>query len=247
VPEPVFRHDVGVRLSLLALCALVVALAVPVAAHADRTGMVRAKLGSHPRSDRAAAKHVHGHWEPRPQNHAANHRIPSQRQLRLFRKQNTANPYAKWVTGHYRGTTDQIIQWAAAKWGLSPNFMRAEAAVETWWVMSFVGNEGSAFGLLQVREPYHCEGKTVCGLFKNDTAMNADYYGAIIRSYFDGKQQWLNTVSGNGRRYTKGDFWGSVGYWAAGRWHVAAGERYVAQTKHYLKDKVWAQPYFVGK
>ena len=234
-----------VRLSLL--LALVLALAVPAAAQADATGYVKVKKGTHPLSDRQAAKRVHGHFEPRPQNHAANHRMPSHRQLRLFRRQNNANPYSKWVTGHYTGTTDQIIQWAAAKWGLSPTFMRSVAAVETWWVMSFVGNEGSAFGLYQVREPYHCEGKTVCGLFKHDTAMNADYYGAIIRSYFDGKQTWLNTVTGNGRRYRSGDLWGSVGYWAAGRWHVQAGENYVAQVKHYLAERVWAQPYFVGK
>ena len=235
------------RRLLPVLCLLLTGLVVPSAAHADRTGMVKVKLGSRPLSDRQAAKRVRGSWEPRPQNEAANHRMPTKRELRLFRRQNTANPYKKWVTGHYTGTTDQIIQWAAAKWGLSADFLRAEAAVETWWVMSFVGNEGSAFGLLQVREPYHCKGAVVCGLFRNDTAMNADYYGAIIRSYFDGKQTWLNTVSGNGRRYRKGDFWGSVGYWAAGRWHVAAGDAYVAQTKRYLRDRVWAQPNFVGK
>jgi hypothetical protein len=87
------------------------------------------------------------------------------------------------VTGHYRGSTDQIIQWAAAKWGLSPDLLRAVAAVETWWYMSYVGNDGSSFGLFQVRTPYHCVGATVCGLFRHDTAFNADYYASIIRSY----------------------------------------------------------------
>lgn len=229
------------------VCLLLLALAVPAVARGDSTGFVKARLGSHPLSDRQAAKRVRGHFEPRPQNRKANHRVPTKRQLRLFRKQNTANPYAKWVTGNYRGTTDQIIQWAAAKWGLDVDYMRATAAVETWWVMSFVGNEGTAFGLYQVRKPYHCEGKVVCGLFRHDTAMNADYYGAIIRSYFDGKQTWLNTVTGNGKRYAKGDFWGSVGYWAAGRWWVPAGDIYIAGVRKYLAERVWAQPYFVGK
>ena len=124
-----------VRLSLLLAFAL--ALAVPAAAQADATGYVKVKKGTHPLSDRQAAKRVHGHFEPRPQNHAANHRMPSHRELRLFRRQNTANPYSKWVTGHYTGTTDQIIQWAAAKWGLSPTFMRSVAdslGPESRWV-----------------------------------------------------------------------------------------------------------------
>lgn len=36
-------------------------------------------------------------------------------------------PYKKYVDGNYRGTTDEIIQWAAAKWGLNTNLMRAVA------------------------------------------------------------------------------------------------------------------------
>lgn len=235
------------RRPLLLLCALLgLALLAPAGAQADSTGLVSARIGQPPLRDRQAARMVRGSWEPRPQNRAANHRMPTRAQLRAFRRQNTANPYARWVTGHYRGTTDQIIQWTAAKWGLSVDLLRAVAATETWWVMSFVGNDGDAFGLFQVRRPYHCEGR-VCNLFRNDTAFNADYYGAIIRSYFDGRQTWLNTVSGNGQRYKAGDLWGSVGYWCAGRWHVSAGDTYVAQTQRYLAQRVWDQPYFVGK
>ncbi len=231
---------------LLLLAVLAVGGAVPAGAAAN-SRLVTARIGSAPLSDKAAAAHVRGRFEPRPQNYQANHTIPTGAELQAFRRQNTANPYSQWVTGHYRGTTDQIIQWAAAKWGLSTRLLRAVAATETWWVMSFVGNEGSSFGLFQVRTPYHCEGSVVCGIMRNDTAMNADYYGAIIRSYYDGKQTWLNTVSGNGRRYRAGDLWGSVGYWAAGRWHVAAGDTYVAEVRSYFKQRVWAQPYFVGK
>jgi autotransporter family porin len=207
---------------------------------------VSARIGQPPLSDSQAARRVRGAWEPRPNNWADNHRVPSRAQLRAFHGQNT-QPYSHWVDGQYRGTTDQIIQWAAAKWGLSTDLLRAVAATETWWNMSFVGNDGDAFGLFQVRRPYHCQGP-VCNLFRHDTAFNADYYGSIIRSYYDGKQTWLNTVSDNGAPYRAGDLWGSVGYWCSGRWHApAVWLSYVNQTKRYLAVRAWAQPNFVGR
>ena len=142
--------------------------------------MVLVPVGQPPLSDARAAAAVTGPgWEPRPQNSSDNAREPDASQLRAFYAQNH-NPYSRYVDSHFRGTTDQIIQWAAAKWGLSPDLLRAVAATETWWVMSFVGNDGTAFGLYQVRRPYHCTGATVCGLFRHDTAFNADYYGSII-------------------------------------------------------------------
>ena len=55
--------------------------------------------------------------------------------------------------GRFRGTTDEVIQWAAAKWGLAPDLVRAVAAKETWWRMSHVGDNGDSFGLFQVRRP----------------------------------------------------------------------------------------------
>jgi hypothetical protein len=225
------------------------ALTPPPALSASAAGgrLVLVPIGTPPLADaRAAAKVSPGGWEPRPQNDADNHRTPTRSQLRAFYEQ-IKEPYAQWVTGQYRGSTDQIIQWAAAKWGLNPDLLRAVAAVETWWYMGFVGNEGTSFGLLQVRTPYHCQGALVCGLFQHDTAFNVDYYCSVIRSYYDGKQTWLNTVTGNGQPYRAGDIWGAVGYWAAGRWHVPAGAAYVAHVQADLAERVWEQPYFVGK
>jgi hypothetical protein len=227
----------------LGLCAL--ALLWPAPAAASR--MVPVAIGTPPLSDaQAAARVSRDGWEPRPQNAEDNQTVPTRSQLAAFHRQ-SSEPYAKWVDGQYRGSTDQIIQWAAAKWGLNPDLLRAVAAVETWWYMSFVGNEGTSFGLFQVRTPYHCQGAVVCGLFQRDTAFNADYYASAIRSYYDGKQVWLNTVSGNGQPYRAGDIWGSVGYWAAGRWHVAVGNAYVAHVKADLAERVWEQPNFVGQ
>ena len=124
--------------------------------------------------------------------------MPTAAQLRAFRAQSEM-PYARYVTGHFTGTTDEVIQWAARKWGLKPDLLRAVATVESWWRMSTVGDNGDSFGLFQVRRPFHCT-EPVCEQFRDDAALNADYYGGILRSYYDGKQGWLNTVVGRERQ-----------------------------------------------
>jgi hypothetical protein len=46
------------------------------------------------------------------------------------------------VDGHFTGTTDEIIQWAACKWGLSDNLLRAIADQESTWYESQVTSTG---------------------------------------------------------------------------------------------------------
>ena len=38
------------------------------------------------------------------------------------------------VTGNFTGTTDEIIQWAACKWGIDEDIVRAQMAKESWWI-----------------------------------------------------------------------------------------------------------------
>lgn len=196
-------------------------------------------------SDRQASNLVTRAPETRPDNAAENHRVPTAAQLSYFRNHNEALPsrYLERVDGAFRGNTDEIIQWAAYKWGFDPELFRAVAAVESWWHMYTVGDEGHAFGLFQVDEQYHCCRKLAAGY----TSWNADYYGAMLRSYYDGAQTWLSTVTGNGSRYRAGDVWNSVGYWAAGRWDTETGHEYEAKVQKDLAERVWAQPYFVGR
>jgi hypothetical protein len=83
-------------------------------------------------------------WEPRPDNVAANHRMPDVKAVHKSfarRPRAAAGVYsARWdrfllprVTGHFRGTTDEIFQWAACKWNLSDNLLRAIAVRESTW------------------------------------------------------------------------------------------------------------------
>lgn len=216
------------RLFVGACLVALVAPAAPVRAQ------VTLPVGAAPRSDAAAAALVHrSPWEPRPANRAANRRVPTVAELAHFRRHSNMPNRAR-VTGRFRGTTDEVIQWAAFKWGFEPELLRAVATVESWWRMSAVRDGGDSFGLFQIRRPYHC-----CHpLAARSTAFNADYYGAILRSYYDGRQRWLNTVK-RGREYGQGDLWGSVGVWFAGRWHTTAADRYVERVQQRLGSRTW--------
>ena len=77
----------------------------------------------------------HTNWEPRRGNAQENQRRPSDDQLAEFRRRSEM-VNRRYVTGRYRGTTDEILQWAARKWGFDPDLFRAVAAVESYWNMS---------------------------------------------------------------------------------------------------------------
>ncbi len=47
------------------------------------------------------------------------------------------------VTGQFTGTTDEILQWAACKWGIADNVLRAVAVRESTWYQYDVYADGS--------------------------------------------------------------------------------------------------------
>ena len=59
------------------------------------------------------------------------------------------------VDGDFAGTTDEIIQWAACKWGIDEDIVRAQVIKESYWYMSAIGDGGESFGLGQVRDTAH--------------------------------------------------------------------------------------------
>jgi hypothetical protein len=46
------------------------------------------------------------------------------------------------VDGNFAGTTDELIQWAACKWGIDEDIARAQIAKESWWHQSANGDNG---------------------------------------------------------------------------------------------------------
>jgi hypothetical protein len=95
--------------------------------------------------DAACAREVHrSTWEPRPDNAAPNHVKPDAAAVhRAFAARPVSGAGAtdpRWdswllqrVDGQFTGTTDEIFQWAACKWGLSDDLLRAMAAAESTW------------------------------------------------------------------------------------------------------------------
>lgn len=198
-------------------------------------------VGSPALSDWEAASRVERKREIRWSNDWNNRRTPADWELRDFRSRSDM-PYKDRVTGNFTGTTDEIIQWAAHKHGIDEDTFKAVARQESYWRMTENGDGGDSFGLMQMRRPYHC----CLPYMKDSTAFNVDYYGAIIRSYYDGRQTWLNTVGGNGWGYGSGDLWGAVGAWFSGRWHDWRAEEYIRNVQRIQWSREWESSTFIN-
>jgi hypothetical protein len=141
------------------------------------------------------------------------------------------------VTGNFTGTTDEILQWTAQKWGLDLDLVRAVALIESGWRMSYVGDGGDSYGIMQVRRSAH--GGTF-PLAAQSTAFNADYWGAHIRQYLDGCADWMRSRGGYGR----GDLWGSIGAWFCGCWRDGGAEAYTSRVWAARYSQPWMRPGF---
>ena len=222
------------------LCAAVAGATLASAAPAAGAETRAARSQPVALSDEAAAALVNrSRWEPRPENRDENHRRPSDRTLRRFRhSSDLPRAYKRRVSGDYTGRTDEIIQWAAHKWGFSPDVLRAVAVVESRWKMSAIGDGGDSYGLMQVKRGPHC----CFPATRRSTAFNVDYYGAWLRAAYDGRFRWLNTVA-RGERYTSGDLWGSIGIWYSGRWRYGTAD-YIGRIKETIRQRVWRRDGF---
>ena len=106
------------RAGLLLL--LVVVLCAATAAPARADSLVTRPHAKQPLSDKRAAKLVSARASSRGRATTRCERTPTAAQLRAFRAQSEM-PYARYVTGRFKGTTDEVIQWAARKWGFTPD------------------------------------------------------------------------------------------------------------------------------
>jgi autotransporter family porin len=161
------------------------------------------------------------------------------------------------INGRFTGTTEEILRWAACKWGISQNVVFAQTALESWWRQGTVGDWGTdagacppghkpgadgmpgvcpqSYGIMQNRYPLE---KGAWPGIGDSTAMSADAAYAIWRSCYDGDEVWLNSVTHVGR-YHRGDLWACVGRWFAGRWNTAAAQVYIARVRRYLRERIW--------
>lgn len=190
-------------------------------------------------------------WEPRSENAQANATrgitgVPidggdATAQARL----------ASRVNGNFTGTTDEIIQWAACKWGFDEDVIRAVVAQESWWRMSGVGDQtGDAatcaligkgapcyqsYGFLQIKGTVHEQTYPIAA---QSSAWNLDYALAWRRSCFEGYfGHWIPASA-------RGDEWGCVGLWFSGEYRDPSALHYISGVQTYLAQKVWLRAGF---
>ena len=121
-------------------------------------------------------------------------------------------------TGNFAGTTDEILQWAACKWGIDEDIVRAQIAKESCWTMDAIGDNGESFGLGQVRDTVPPVRRSRIDNAKPSSAYNVDYTYSRWRSCYEGNETWLNQFERGGttRPATCGD---ASGCGSRGRWY----------------------------
>ena len=165
------------------------------------------------------------------------------------------------VDGNFTGTTDEIIQWGACKWGFDEDLVRAIAMDESHWLQSDVGDwttdsgrcpAGSisgggcfqSYGLLQIK---YSSFPGTWPMSRDDTAFNVDYKLAYQRACMEGKVEWLrHDVPQPGfPTYPNGSaaqmLWGCVGDWYSGDWYDSKALEYIQRVREELGKRGWEE------
>ena len=206
----------------------------------------------------------HSSKELQPANQTANHTTPTSSELSSFHSDPTfigdlpTSDFAR-IDGNFQGTTDQIIRWAACKWGLDENAMRAEAWEETdtpvhAWAQAQVGDWTTAqadchagawngwngsgcwksYGIFQV-QPLTWN---VWPEVHTSTAFNADFRSGYLRACMNGHIRGLGG-SYPGSSATSERFWGCMGEWYSGAWNDGGALYYISLVQKWVKSEPW--------
>jgi hypothetical protein len=175
---------------------------------------------------------VSGPVEIRPGNSVANNTRGRPTRPELFNVDHSFRPYYDKINGDYVGTTEQILQWAARKWGFDrlgyPDLAKAMAVAESWWHQS-AANPSGARGILQVHTGHWPDTDPAI----TSTAYNADYAMAVVRYLYD-PGSWL-------RGGTTGNISNAVAAWECGCGYNGWAH-YATQVLSYNVTKPWLRP-----
>ena len=184
-----------------------------------------------PTGEECARRVRRSSWEPRPGNATANETPGSPIVFTDGRTDPFREAYGPRIDGNFTGTTDEILQWGACKWGFDEDMVRAMAVQESYWDQATVGDHGQSFGLLQVKVTVH---NGTWPQAKTSTAFGVDYALAFIRACYEG---YLGHYV---PRESVGDVWGCVGLWYIGDWSMYdVRAEYAATIKRHLAEKAW--------
>jgi hypothetical protein len=220
------------------------------------------------------ARVVRSSWEPRPANTPANHRPATTDELarlepwpeeRVFDPKSLALEAR--VNGAFVGTTDEILQWIACKWGFDVDHVRAEAAASSAWTQglhtdwtSVSGNDcppgadvregkngqecATTYGILQITWQYN---KPAWPAFRDSTPFHLDYAFALRRVCLEGWDLSQAARAPAGIPYAGDDEWGCMGAYYSGLWHDPDDDStggYVSRVRSQLASRSWTQPGF---
>jgi hypothetical protein len=182
----------------LAVCAIVVAVAIGVALGGGRSTArpydsstsgpynsllpARAALPSGIECARTAAGDT---FEPVPRNGPENQYEPSASELTTYKSEaargegGAPGNYLTRVDGQFSGSTDAILKWASCKWGFDENVTRATAVNETHWRQTELGDvdNGISLGILQIKtRDYPSTCKSVATSQNTADVTNPDCY-----------------------------------------------------------------------
>jgi hypothetical protein len=209
-------------------------------------------------------------WEPRPANTTANHRVPVSAELAAVAPWDSAHSYDNRalalqarVTGAFTGTTDEILQWVACKWGFDEDLVRAEAVESSGWTQGFRSDwtstradcppdadtrQGASatecaktYGILQITWQFY---KSAWPLFRDSTPFHVDYAFGLRRVCFEGLDASQASRAPAGIPYAADDEWGCMGAYFSGLWYDDGANAYVARVKGQLAGRAWTRADF---
>lgn len=140
------------------------------------------------------------------------------------------------VDGAFTGTTDEIFQFYACKYGIDVDLVRAAAWTETSHNALMNGDNGESWGIMQVRDSpkSHAHAHPAARL---STSYNVDYWAFHLRSCIDGKIAYLKETS-------QTDVWGCVGLWYYGAdTRHPKSEEYIARVQRNFREQPWRREY----
>jgi len=174
--------------------------------------------------DQECARRVHrSSWEPRPDNAAPNGRMPGPDEVHSALARRPRARFGaydpRWdtwllprVTGHHIGTTDENIQWAACKWGLADNLLRAIAFRESSWFQYETYPDGRC--VLQhgcgdmIESPTTASGEYCSGLSRHGHDYTTDFGAGVCPRTFSivGVMSWQDPAWGRMAANQNGTF-----------------------------------------
>jgi len=184
-----------------------------------------------------------------PANTVADHTVPDRVAMPVWEDftEQANKLFVGRIDGKFTGTTGEILQWGACKWGLDVDVLRAVAYQESDWKQSTTSDTSddpkecvggakppcpTSFGILQLK---HLDLPGSYPWSAASTAFNVDYYGARMRGCYEG---WVTYL---GADYGPGELWDCLGWHKSGKWKGASALNYISRVRNYLAERPWQE------